>query len=259
MLKLLKIEWLKIIPNRTIWLFLGIYLITLPGIMTYMVRFAKRASEISRTDLSYLSFPEVWTTVAYLASYFHFLLGLIVIYLITREFQHKTLRQQVMDGLSRFQLLLAKVSIMLALSCLAVVGVIATAFVTGFMYSEQGIPSNVYQNFSVFGNFGLQALCNMSLAAALAFLIRKTGLCFILFLFFPLFEKLAGWATADQLSLYTPKAVFGALIPLPLQEIAANIGWEIARISPSTAVALSVSYLLVFLGICWFSLEKSNL
>ncbi len=259
MMKLLKIEWLKIIPNRALWLFIGIYLLATPGIMSYMIKFAKKLRQVSFAQLEYLSFPEVWNTVAYVGSYFHVLLGLIVIYLITREFQFKTLRQQVMDGLSRIQLLLAKISVMGVLTLVAVTSLIITALVTGLLYSEEGIPSNVYQNFSVFGKFGLQAIGNMSLAAALAFLIRKTGICFILFLFFPLLEKLASSLIWAKLDLYLPKAAFGALIPMPGRSSIESIGIDLSGLEPGLALMLSIGYVIVFLGICSISLEKSNL
>ena len=51
------------------------------------------------------AFPCVWATISWIASWFNILLGILVIMLVGNEYQFRTFRKQILDGVSRSQML----------------------------------------------------------------------------------------------------------------------------------------------------------
>src|SRR5688500_2377894 len=98
MLSLLRIELRKILPYRTIWVILGIFILLL-----FLIVKGSSTIEINgqKAGTSLYNFPDIWMKLTYIASYFNLLLGILVIILITDEYSFRTLRQQVIDGYFR--------------------------------------------------------------------------------------------------------------------------------------------------------------
>src|SRR5579864_7443787 len=101
MKKLISIELKKILPYATFWIMLGIYVVLL-FLMFFFLRSIKLAGPLAFLNLdSFYSFPLLWHSLTYVASFFTLLLGILVIILITNEFSFRTVRQNIIDGLSK--------------------------------------------------------------------------------------------------------------------------------------------------------------
>src|SRR5688572_6830858 len=102
MKQLLAIEWLKIKRYRTFWILTGFFLVLLPllnyQILHGMVKIG--GGGINLLSQSY-SFPAVWGNVGFWGSIFILFLSILIIILTTNEFNFRTHRQNVIDGLKR--------------------------------------------------------------------------------------------------------------------------------------------------------------
>src|SRR5690349_11643499 len=105
MLKLLKIEWMKLKYYRTFWVLTILYLASIVGInfivfyiqqRIFEEKQSKGIAEILIGNRPY-SFPNVWHMTSYVSSYLLFLPGLLMIIFITNEFSYKTHRQNIID------------------------------------------------------------------------------------------------------------------------------------------------------------------
>ena len=117
MMQLLKLEGLKLLPYRAFWIFAGLY----TGLFVtavYILGAIERSVTLNgqQIELHLFEFPEIWHRVAYIGSFFHYLLAFLVILAISNEFDFHTFRLQLMDGLSRRALLAGKVLLILLLS-----------------------------------------------------------------------------------------------------------------------------------------------
>src|SRR5271170_1447087 len=116
MLNIVKIEWLKIKRYPAFWWVMGITALTYPGInfMFYRIYLQiigneNRAHELFKALLGNpFGLPEAWRTVAYFSSLFIFIPAIVIIMLITNEYSYKTNRQNIIDGWSRTEFMLAK-------------------------------------------------------------------------------------------------------------------------------------------------------
>ena len=113
---LIKIEWLKIKKYPAFWWMLAIVMLTYPSI-NYM--FYNIYNEFTHgKEMTYniakmllgnpFSFPETFHTVAYFSSFFVLLPAILVIMLITNEYNYRTHKQNIIDGWSRKDFMASK-------------------------------------------------------------------------------------------------------------------------------------------------------
>lgn len=105
MLSLIKIEWLKIKKYPAFWWMLGIVALTYPGVNLLFYNVYQQLTEkkdFTSTIAKQLfgnpfAFPETWHSVAFFSSCFVIVPAILVIMMITNEYQYKTHRQNVIN------------------------------------------------------------------------------------------------------------------------------------------------------------------
>src|SRR5688500_7185096 len=101
---------------------------------------------------------------------------------ITNEFQYRTLRQNVIDGLSRWEFLSTKILTNLLLSLLSVVMIFIISFATGMIYSPAINWDFVFADMEFLIAYFLEIFAFLSYALMLGILIQRSGLTIILLL-----------------------------------------------------------------------------
>ncbi|MEP7109107.1 MAG: ABC transporter permease [Ferruginibacter sp.] len=176
MLKLLKIEWLKI-KNYNAFIILSSFFAL--GVITvnYIV-FLVNKNMISQTQagtfmgtFSPYNFDKTWQTTSYASGWLLLLPALLLIILVTNEFSYRTHRQNIIDGWSRQQFIHVKIFMAFLTAVSATLLVFLTALVFGFF---SGSPFSTY-GISHVGFFFLKALSYNMIAILISVLIRRTG------------------------------------------------------------------------------------
>src|SRR5690554_1564066 len=128
MLRLVKLEFLKLKTNRAFWILLGIYFLALivfafSGgiILKYLENDGVNYQGLSPVMLPIYDFEDIWQNLAWLGYLFKIFPALLIIISITNEFQFKTHRQNIIDGLSRMEFFLSKLSFAIFLALLSAV------------------------------------------------------------------------------------------------------------------------------------------
>ena len=122
MINLLKIELKKTVTNKTFWVLTGLYVLLL-GLVFFGVQSvineistnASKTSSISIPKVSIYNFPDIWQNLTYLAGFFKIFLAVVVIIFITNEFSFKTIRQNIITGMSRVDFIFYKMQFFLSL------------------------------------------------------------------------------------------------------------------------------------------------
>lgn len=176
MLKLLKIEWLKI-KGYNAFIILGSFFALGVFAINYII-YSVNKNMFSETGASQLigrfspyDFDKTWQTTSYATGWILLLPALLLIMLITNEFTYKTHRQNIIDGWSRQQFIDVKIAMALIAAVVSTVLVIITAlgfgFASGSAFSTNGI--------SHIGFFFLKALSYNMIAVLFGVLVRRTG------------------------------------------------------------------------------------
>src|SRR5580704_1643184 len=111
MIRLLKIEWMKVKNYRTFWILLLITIVSMPA-FNYTVYDLTNNSfpKVRGKNIlgSPFGFPEVWQTVAWNSALLLLIPAVFVITLTTNEFTYRTHRQNIIDGWGRNQFINVK-------------------------------------------------------------------------------------------------------------------------------------------------------
>ncbi|MCK5277390.1 MAG: hypothetical protein KAK04_02615, partial [Cyclobacteriaceae bacterium] len=151
MLKLLRIESRKQTTSSGFWILLTLHVAVLLLASMNFNSFLKSANiminNLPDIDLSLkpiLQFPDIWQNLTYISGYFKIILALIVITSVSNEFTNSTLRQNIIDGLSRREWLFTKIGLAKILALCSTLLVLAIGLVLGFTQGVQVELSDVF-------------------------------------------------------------------------------------------------------------------
>jgi ABC-2 type transport system permease protein len=247
-MNMLRTEFRKLVPYRTFWMILGIYVLLL-----ILLLYISRSVTVGGQALggTMFEFPGIWARFAYISYFFHLLLGILVIVLVTDEYSFRTIRQQVIDGRSRTEVVLAKFYVILGLAVFSTVFLLALGLFFGLLFSASKGASAIFGQIDALSYFFVQAVGYMALAMFFAFLVRKSGLAIIAFLAWSkIVEPIIHLQLDDSIDRFLPMKVFGSLTPTPGQEIIDQLTESpVLTLSPAWAVLPALGYIgLLLLG-----------
>lgn len=185
LLKIIRIEWNKLLPSRSFRILIGIYAAVFSMFLLVVNFFFDEIDdlkELFQLDYNPMTFPDIWIITYWLAQPFTVLPAIIVVALVVNEFNYRTARQHVIDGLTRFEFILAKFVTVkfIALICTLVIFAIAT-FV-GLLNAANPSPTTFGDAFVYMAAFFIRTLGLLSFAMFLAVWIKRTGVALLFFI-----------------------------------------------------------------------------
>ncbi|MBC5775151.1 ABC transporter permease [Pontibacter sp. KCTC 32443] len=256
-MNLLRTEFRKIFPYRTFWVILAVYVLLL-----VLILYTSTSVEINGKALGNetYQFPGLWMRLTYVAHFFNLLLGILVIVLVTDEYSYRTVRQEVIDGLSRAEVVLSKFYVVLALAVFSTVFLLALGLYFGLLYSSNTSINAMFSQIDYLSYYFVQAVAYMVLAMLFAFFIRKSGLAIIAFIAYTkIVEPLIHFKLPDHIDKYFPMKALDSLTPMPGQELFGQLTSPIEQLSPAMATLPSLLYTGLFLLFCYLILKIRDL
>lgn len=206
-------------------------------------------------------FPEVWKFTFYSSSWFHILMGIVVIMVLSYEFSYKTAKQNVIDGLNRSQVIFGKLALILFLATFVTLYSFLVGLVFGLINSES---YDIYTNSHFIFVFFFQALCYYSLALLFAILIRHTVLGIIAFSIFPVIDVIAGALVPKWLYAFFPLNVFSTMTPSPVRQALIIIEekqnkQEILDLQLWALLACAIGFLFLFYVLSYVNIKRRDI
>jgi ABC-2 type transport system permease protein len=195
MIKLLQIEFKKIRTYKIFWILTGLYFIFFAAgillaefMINHMVNNINSRMPIPIPHVAIYYFPDVWQNVAFFASIRYVLIfpAIIMIILITNEFTYKTIRQNVINGMSKTEFLVSKLLIILLIAVIMTLILAAGAFFIGLSHSGFNEVDFFTKGLPFMGGFFISLLCYMVYAFFCGFILRNTGLAIAIFTLYSL-------------------------------------------------------------------------
>ena len=277
MFSLLQIEWLKIKKYPAFWAMLIIVLLTYPAanLMFYNVYLdittQKGTDMLAKMLLGNpFAFPETWHTVAYISSFFVILPSILVIMLVTNEYQYKTQRQNVIDGWTRRQFMTSKLMDVLIVS--SITTILYTLVAIGFsIYASTFDASKIWDQSYYIGLFFLQTFAQLSIAFLLGYLIKKAFIALGIFLFYYLiveniatgYIKMKATKIGGDIGRYLPFEISDRMIVAPafIGRFGKDIktAYEKSLSEVPSQIALSLLLTTAIWMLCFFLHRKKDL
>lgn len=192
--KAIRLEYLKFRYYKPFWIILGLFALVFFAVGLsikslidwFMEENAEEFNQFLRTGLPLFDFVDIWQNLAYISYLFKYILAFVIIISICIEYSSKTIRQNVIDGLSYREFLISKLSMVVFLTLLAGVLLTLLGLILGFLYSPVKSLDFVFMNFEFVWAYMLEVFVFLCFAMLVATLIRRTGFAIVLFVLYAL-------------------------------------------------------------------------
>lgn len=267
MLHLLSIDLKKLTSYRTFWVVCGLYFLTLgfttASGMEFLKWFHSKSLEfgasikIDRIPLYH--FPDVWQNLIYISGFFKLILAFMVVISVTNEFTYRTIRQNIIDGLSRTQFLTSKILTNVLLSILSCVMIFVIALITGLIYSPELKLSYMFSDLDFIAAYFLEIFTFLSYTLMLSLLIQRSGLTIVVLCLSAMIEAIIKANIDDTLPWsiqFFPMESISNLVAMPFPKY---VFQEVQDYVSATSVAIALCWAIIFNYLGYLKLHKSDL
>ncbi len=264
---LLQVDLKKLTHYRTFWVVCGMYFITLTLVtasgMEVLKFLADRGAEfdlslnIRRVPLYH--FPDVWQNLIWVAGFFKFILGVMVIISVTNEFAYRTVRQNIIDGFSRKEFIVSKILTNALLAGASTVVMFLIALITGLIYSPQIVFSEFINDIEFFPAYFLQVFGYLSFALLLSIFINRSGLTIIVLMLargLEMFIIHQVFKNAEILHPFFPLESLESLITLPFKRY---VFLEVLDHPELLTVLIACTWVFLINYLAYYKLRKSDI
>ena len=267
MLHLLRIDLKKLTSYRTFWVICGLYFITLAFATASGMEFLKWIArtfedfgqELNINRIPLYHFPEVWLNLIWFSGLFKIVLAIVVVISVTNEYSYRTIRQNIIDGLSRKEFLFSKILTNVLLSLMSVTMIFIIGLVTGLIYSPSVAYDNILIDLEFFPAYFLEIFFFLSYALMISILIQRAGLTIIVLLLSQMIELIITENINEELPWlipYFPMRSLWYLIELPYPRYAFQ---EIKDYVEVGSVLVVLAWTLTFNYIGYLKLKRSDI
>ena len=259
MLRLLRIELLKLIPYRTFKILFLIYLLLM---VLWLVGGKGIANTLGLTPEQVLGYPNIWNYYTLYACYFNIILTILIIFITGNEYTYRTLRQNIIDGLQRTETVQAKVLLIITLSIISTIVLTISGVIGGLIYSADADKGRMLEHGGFIFGYFIQSLGMRSMGLFFGTLFKRTGLAVIIFLIFlfPVDVILRAGILPDGSGDYMPVATyFLKIVPFPLDHVMSHGEEPTASAPTMLSLGVGFAYAVLFAGISWMITKKRDL
>lgn len=271
MLRLLNIEFYKLKHNRASRLLIIIYFALLTSIaLIAAIKFDIGPVKFHLADQGIFNFPYIWHFNTYMASIFKFFLLLVIVSMMANEYSNRTLKQNLIDGLSKKEFILSKFYMVLVLALISTIFVFIVSMVLGGIYSDYNDVAIIFSDLEYLIAFFVKLVGFFSFGLFFGILVKRSAFAvgaLMVWLFIEsiakgfLFWKLRDLEnTSDEVSnimQFFPLESMANLINEPfsrlgaVQSAASQLGEEITKSYAVTPLEVAVVLVWTFVFIYW--------
>ncbi len=274
MFRLLSLELHKLLLNRTskilifISFILPFFVIILSSLKINVFGFFT----LELGELGVFNFPIIWHLTTFFASQFKFFFAIVVVSMIGNEYSNKTLKQNLIDGLSKKEFILSKFYTIVFFSLVSTVLIGLISLFIGLYYSSYNEFNIIIKETIFLVAYFVKLVGFFSLCLFFGMLIKRSAFAlaflFVLYIFEWIVFGLMAWKlevnTAEKIQNFFPLKSMYNLIEQPFQRIAITKFPDKTQLAYDYAVhwyEISIVLIWTALFIFWsyFLLKKRDL
>ncbi len=268
MLNLLILEWKKFRKLNVFRVLVLLYILLLPALVFLSKALPKPPEELLSFK-SFLMFPNIWIFLGYVGNWLvFFFLGFVGVLIITSEYANKTLRQNIITGLTRQQFFFSKLSLIIFVSLAATLYYTLVCGIVGFLHTDTVYLSKITQNIDYVPRYFLMCMGYMTFAFLCGLLLKRTGFAlFFYLLYIMVLESMFRYSFHSSIfgnkgMNFYPMNSVEDLAPIPFANQASSIlegNQASLLLSPVEASITASVYIILMLGIAYYLLTKRDL
>lgn len=265
--KLIKIDFRKYYRSRTFWVLSALYVVLVvfvfmvtESFLNHVVSNVGKNAQVAIPGFSLYSFPYVWHNLAFVARFFKIFLALIVIIFITNEYNYKTIRQNIMSGMSRAEFLFSKVLFVFFIAFAVSLLLFFSALFLGLTHTKDMTLAMVFSKMYFVPVYFLEVFSFLLLALLFAFLLQKQGLAIGIFaLYYYVIEPVVAFRLPENVARFLPIKMITRLIDVPNSSLMKLFGVHFRETVSWFDVTGSLVYAVLFVVLVYLYLKNHDL
>ncbi len=272
MKRLLQIEYIKLWNNRASRFLIISYFALLTSIaLIAAIKFDIGPIQFHLAEQGIFNFPYIWHFNTYVAAIFKLFLAIVIVSMMSNEYSNKTIKQNLIDGLSKKEFIASKFLTVLVFAGISTVFVFVVSLILGGIYSDYTELSIVFSDMEFLLAFFVKLMGFFSFCLFLGILVKRSAFALGFLIIWAIVEqvifgilgwKFVSWDTARVIKGFLPLESMANLIKEPVtrlnavQSMADQIGekielnyavhwYEILLVLAWTALFVYWSYLLL--------------
>lgn len=262
MLRLFEIEFYKLRYSKTFWIICAFYIfliiiipLSVSGILDVLKMGGGNVQDLDPAKIPVLHFPDIWQNIIFIYGFIRIFLGILVIISVSNEYTYQTIRQNIIDGMSREDFILSKLVTFFILSLTAAILVFCTLTVAGIAETPQVEVADIFYGLQFVGAYFLELFAYMALALFITVVIQRTGLSIAVLLLAAGIEYIIGFNIPETMVDYLPMHALENLVAFPYGRYLFR---EIRDYVSITSVLVVLAYLGLFIYGTFAKLKSSD-
>ena len=192
MKRLLSIELQKIWKNKASRVLTLTYFILLTFIaLIASVKFDLGPFHIDPAENGIFNFPYIWHFNTYIAAYLKFFLAIVIVSMMANEYSYGTLKQNLIDGMSKKEFILSKFLTVVLFATISTVFVFFMSLILGYSFSSYTEIGIVFSDLEYLLAFFVKLLGFFSFCLFLGILVKRSAFALGFLLVWSIAEQIA--------------------------------------------------------------------
>lgn len=274
MLHLLQIEYFKLKHNRAAKIITLSYFV----LICFIALIASvKIFDFRLADQGIFNFPYIWHLNAWIAAILKIFLAIIIVSMVANEYSYRTLKQNLIDGLSKKEFLLSKFYMVLVLSLISTLFVFLVSLVLGLIFSDYNELGIIFSDLEYLLAYFVKLVGFFTFCLFLGILVKRSafalGFLFIWYILENIMYGLLKWQVftdsdwSDKIAGFFPLQSMSNLIVEPITRLgfikttADQIGQTVTKSHevPVLGLLIVLGWTLVFLYLSYKTLKKRDL
>ncbi|MBT8285247.1 MAG: ABC transporter permease [Flavobacteriaceae bacterium] len=272
MKRLLHIEFIKLWNNRSSKILIISYFVLLTSIaLVAAIKFDIGPIQFHLAEQGIFNFPYIWHFNTFMTAWFKLFLAIVIVSMMSNEYSNKTIKQNLIDGLSKKEFVLSKFLTVISFALISTIFVFVVSMILGLIYSDYDELSIIFSDLEFLPAFFVKLVGFFSFCLFLGVLVKRSAFALGFLILWQVFEgfvrgmirwKLFDSETTDAVMAFFPLNSMFNLVKEPfsrlnaVQSVANQIGekvtlnyhvhwYEFLIVIAWTAIFVYLSYVLL--------------
>ena len=275
MFRLLNIEFHKLKHSKASKVLIITYFILLTSTaLIATINFDFAQVQFHLAEMGVFNFPYIWHLSTYLSSAIKFFLLLVIVSMMANEYSNKTLKQNLIDGLSKKEFVLSKFYTVIIFSLASTIFVFFVSLILGLIYSDFTEIAVIFSDLEYMLAFFIKLVGFFSFGLFLGILIKRSafaiGAMIMWFMFESFIKGMLHWklkGSVDFIMQFLPLESMSNLIKEPftrfsaVKSIAKQIGEDLSKdyTVHFFNIIIVIAWTIIFVYLSYWLLKQRDL
>jgi len=276
MLRLLNIELQKLRYNRSAKVISIIYFVLITFIaLISSIEFSLGSVNFRVADQGIFNFPFIWHFNTYIAAILKIFLAIVIVSMMSNEYSYRTLKQNLIDGLSKKEFVLSKFLTVIGFALISTLFVFIVSLILGLSFSDYTEIGIIFSDMEYLLAYFIKLVGFFALCLFLGVLVKRSAFAIgglvVLWIIEKLIYGLLKWQffkgtdIAENISQFFPLEAMSNLIKEPMtrlgavQSAATQLGESFTKSYDVTFFNVAIVLVWTFLFVYWsFAILKKR-